>query len=293
MSYLAKQHLNHGQFGCLVINEETGHCLGGFGANYYRPWVFPLYTPNGLTVLQEFPYDHPFHNGFWVAQGPIMCTDSQGNRRETNLWPSPPMRIANEPIFENMGRMEVSEPQIDQLESGVRFKLSVPWRDQNEVPILDEVRTVDLYSVSDATICDMTSEKIANYGSLDYLQSKFGSIGIRVEPRLLPDFGGEIIADGGRRGTADVAIDQECDYVAYENSLPSGARFGVLMTSLDEPRIQRGPWFVRDYGMAMYNVNRNQPLHTPEGESWSVALRVVAYDEVLTEERGQRWIKLP
>lgn len=40
----------------------------------------------------------------------------------------------------------------------------------------------------------------------------------------------------------------------------------------------------------MYNVNRNQPLHTAEGESWSVALRVVAYDDALTEERAQRWI---
>lgn len=108
------------------------------------------------------------------------------------------MRIANEPLFEHMGRMEVSEPQIEQLESGIRFKLSVLWRDQNEVPILDEVRVVDLYSVDDATVCDMTSEEIGNYGSLDYLQSKFGSIGIRVEPRLLPDFGGEIIADGER-----------------------------------------------------------------------------------------------
>ena len=36
----------------------------------------------------------------------------------------------------------------------------------------------------------MTSEKIATYGAATYPQTKFGSIGIRVEPRLLPVMGG-------------------------------------------------------------------------------------------------------
>jgi len=286
MGYIAKQHLSHGQFGYLVVDEVSGRCLGGFGANYYRPWLFPLYSPNGQTVIQEFPYDHPFHNGFWVAQGPILFAD-----REVHFWPSPPMRKAGEALFANMGRMDCSTPpQVESLDNGVRFTLHSIWRDQYETPVLDEVRTVNLYMLEDAVVCDMTSVKQANYGALEYPQTKFGSIGIRVEPRLLPILGGQVIADGGRRGNAEIALDQPCDFVAYENDLPGSGRFGVLLTILDEPRPQRGPWFIRDYGLAYYNPTRTGCVSTPTGGSWQVSLRVVAYDGPLTDTRAQKWM---
>jgi hypothetical protein len=44
-------------------------------------------------------------------------------------------------------------------------------------------------------------------------ETQFGSIGIRVEPWRLFRLGGEILADGGRRGNAKIAIDQECQMV--------------------------------------------------------------------------------
>lgn len=285
-TYTAIQHLHHDQFGYLVVDPASGRCLGGVGANYYRPWVFPLYTPSGLTVIQEFPFDHPFHNGFWVAQGPIFLEG-----REVTFWPSPPMRQANEALFTHMGRMEtLGKPEIAAHENGIRFTLYVTWRDKQEQPVLDEVRTIDLYSVDDATVCDMVSRQTANYGALRYAETKFGSIGIRVEPRLLPLVGGEILADGGRRGNADIALDQECQYVAYENSLPGDQRFGVLLTSLDEPRPQTGPWFIRDYGLAYYSPTRNREITVAAKATWQVGLRVVAYDGALSEERAQRWL---
>src|SRR5688500_13898876 len=55
----------------MVVERATGRFLGAFGTSFYRSWVFPLYTPSGLTVLQEFAYDHPFHNGLFVAQHPV------------------------------------------------------------------------------------------------------------------------------------------------------------------------------------------------------------------------------
>ncbi|MEM7132121.1 MAG: DUF6807 family protein [Chloroflexota bacterium] len=285
MSFVAKKHVSHNQFGYMIVDESTGQCLGGFGANYYRPWVFPLYTPNGLTVLQEFPYDHPFHTAMWVAQGPI-CH----NGNESHFWPSPPMRIADEPLFENMGRMDVGDPEIIALEQGIRFRLNSIWRDKNGEAVLDEERTVELLSSNEGTVCNMWSKKTASYGALEYRQSKFGSVGVRVEPRLLPELGGVVLASDGRRGTAEVAIDQECTYVAYENSLPSGERFGLLMTILDreteQAGIKTGPWFVRDYGLAAYNATRHESIYSNMGESWTIGLRVAAYDGSMNNHRA-------
>ena len=58
----------------LVVETDTGRCLGGVGANFYRPLSFVI-TPAGHTVVQEFAFDHPFHNGIFVGQGPVQVGD--------------------------------------------------------------------------------------------------------------------------------------------------------------------------------------------------------------------------
>jgi len=63
----------------------------------------------------------------------------------------------------------------------------------------------------------MASLKTAAYGPAEFARSKFGSIGVRVEPRLLPALGGQVVSclDGNLRGgTADeVANAKQCDAV--------------------------------------------------------------------------------
>jgi hypothetical protein len=286
MKFIAQQHLHHDQFGFLVREEQGGRFLGGFGSNYYRPWVFPLYTPRGLTVIQEFPYDHPFHNGFWVAQGPVLF---QG--REVHFWPAPPERRPGEKLFAHMGRIEsLGLPEVNTHAQGVGFRLRACWRDSEGNPVLDEERSVDFFGLEDATICEMRSTQRAAYGALEYAPTKFGSIGVRVEPRLTPDLGGEVITSEGQRGNADVAIDQRCSYVAYENRLGAGDHWGILLAP---PHGEAAaPWFVRDYGLAFASPTRHESVTIGAGESWNVGLRAVAYDGPLTAERAQRWLSL-
>lgn len=281
MAYVAKQHLSHDQFGFVVQDEATGRWLGGVGANYFRSWVFPLYTPRGLTVLQEFPFDHPFHNGLWVAQGPIEFAGET-----VHFWPAPPERRPGETLFQHMGRIEtVGLPTVTPHERGVRFTLQAVWRTGTGAPVLDETRTVDLYEVDDATVCDVTTEQTASYGALHYAASKFGAVCVRTDPRLTPVVGAEVIADGGRRGKAEVALSQANGYVAYESQSSDG--FGLL---LSVPGAQPAEWFIRDYGLATYNPMFETPRDVAAGETLRVKLRVAAYDGPLTDARAQRWI---
>ena len=270
----------------LVVESNTRRCLGGVGANFYRPFVFPFYTPAGHTVVQEFAFDHPFHNGIFVGQGPV-----QVGEREAGFWASPPRRSWTDKVFEQLGRMDTQKDiNITPHPDGVRFVQNVVWRDENEEPLINEIRTVNLYALADATVCDMTSEKIAAYGAATYQQTKFGSIGIRVEPRLLPVMGGVVLADDGRSGGVDVVHEGESDFVAYQNVLTGHGGFGVFMSILNEG--VRGPWFIRDYGMALYNPTWTGSVSTPEGESWNVSLRVIAYDGELTPARAEKWCLL-
>jgi hypothetical protein len=271
----------------MVAECATGRWLGACGANFYRPWVFPLYTPRGLTVVREFPFDHPFHNGVFVGQQPVLVAGRTGN-----LWAAPPARSFDDKLSKDVGRVDLpkGQPEVEIAADGVRFTFRGVWRDEQERPVIDEVRTVAFRAVEDATICDVTSEKIATYGPAEYPRTKFGAVGARVETRLLPPLGGVILADAGRRGGAEVVHESESDFVAYENDLPGAGRVGLLMHILDEG--VRGPWFIRDYGMAMYNPTWAGPVFSGRGQSWTVSLRVVAYDGAATEERARTWLSV-
>jgi len=96
------------------------------------------------------------------------------------------------------------------------------------------------------------------------------------------------MADNNRQGNAEIVQEQHSDFVAYENDLSGHGRFGVLMTILNQGI--RGPWFIRDYGMALFNPTWRQTIQVPQGQSWSISLRVVAYDGQLTQERVSGWI---
>ncbi len=223
--------------------RQGDRVLGGFGSNYYRSWVFPLYAPSGRTVLDAFPVDHPFHNGIFVAQYPVRC----GNR-EGNFWVTPPRRSADDPVYTKIGRCDAQgEPVV----SGSRLTLRSVWRDENEQPLLDEERIIEFGATASATVCEVTTRKIAAYGPVEFPATKYGGIGARIEPRLLP-------ALGGRIETADRRV-------TYRQK-----DWGVVLEA-------DGPWLVREYGMCLYNPTLNRRVDLAAGESWSGRLRVEAF----------------
>jgi hypothetical protein len=275
----------------MVQDVASGCFLGAFGTNFWRSWVYPLYTPSGRTVVENFPFDHPFHNGVFDGQNPVKVGD-----REGNFWAFPVKRSHDDHIMTKMGRMDPQgEPAAEVTATGVRFILNSIWRDEHEQPLIDEQRTVTFQALADATICDMVSRKTAAYGAAEFSKTKFGSLGARVEPRLLPPLGGHVIGcvDGElRRGTADeVANGKACDAVAYESNVPGIGVYGICLMIRDNSASpdRRGPWFIRDYGMAMFNATQNGPIAVPAGGHWTAALRVVAYDGALTAERLAAW----
>jgi hypothetical protein len=275
----------------MVRGGSTARYLGAFGTNYWRSYVYPLYSPAGQTVVREFPFDHPFHTGVFVAQNPVKV-----GGREGNFWGLPIKRTPDDHLMLRIGRMDPQgEPAAEVLDDGVRFVLRSVWRDEHEEPLIDEQRTVTLRALPDATVCDMVSRKTAAYGAAEFSRTKFGSIGMRVEPRLLPPLGGRIIGclDGQlQRGSADeVANARACDAVAYEADVPGIGIFGVCMMIIENSASEnrRGPWFIRDYGQAMFNAVQDESIHISEGARWTIALRVVAYDGPLTAERLGAW----
>ena len=275
----------------LVVDDASGRVLGGFGTSFHRSWVYPLYAPNGATVLREFPFDHPFHTGAFVAQHPVRLGD-----REANYWALPVPRSADDAIMVNVGRMDPQGPPEVLCDfSGATFTLRSVWRDEGDHTLLDETRTVGFVGLPDATICEMTCELTASYGPAELPRTKYGTMGIRVDERLLPALGGEVVAVSVgelRRGDSETAAHgKECDLVAYENEPPGLERYGVAMRIVRNSASpeRTGPWFVRDYGLMLFNPTTHAGITLGEGESWTGAVRIIAYDGALDAVRADAW----
>ena len=280
--------------GNMVMETASGRLLGGVGHNDLRSWCYPLNTPRGLGVTQEYAFDHAFHNGVFVAQARVV----RGGVL-SNFWVvHPDWRSPDSHVYNHLGQIRYRErADITPLESGFRFTYHSTWNGCDGAPVLDEVRHFDLYAAADATICDLISRKTAAYGELRFEANKHGSLGVRVQPQLLPPFGGEMVAGTGtgteiHRGLADeVAFGKERDFVAYEAEPAGLGRFGVCLLVLDNTASDRrtGPWFVRDYGMAMFNATMDDDVLVAEGDAWETALRVAAYDGAVSVERARTW----
>lgn len=232
--------------GVLVLDGVR--CVAGIGHHWYRPWLYPLFTPAGRQVLREFPFDHPFHNGCFVAQHPVRFAGG-----EANFWAVPPQRAPQDDLFADVGRVEVASLAFPVLRC--------IWRAPDGRPVLEEERRFEIEVRGDATVCAVTSSKTASFGDLEFPATKFGGIAVRVDPQLLPAAGARMVGEH----------DAAAPFVAYENG-----RFGLALTAED-----RGPWFLRDYGLAAWNPTWKSALSLPRGETWTLRLTLVAYDGAL------------
>lgn len=297
--YELRQMIRQEFFGHLLVEKVTNRLLGGIGNNAHRAWVFPFNTPRGLGTVQEHAFDHPFHNALFVGQGNVLFED-----RVTNFWaPAPDWRHAGNPVFERIGHLRYSKPdRIEPTQRGVRVSYDTIWNDEDGRPVLDERRTYELFEAQEgdsggATLCDITTRKTAAYGPLVFEATKFGSIGARVQPQLLPPMGGQIVAGDGEethRGLADeVATGKPCDFVAYEAEPVGLHRFGLCLMVMDNSASadRRGPWFLRDYGMAMFSATPpgGEPIRLAPGETWTATLRAAAYDGPIDAGRAKAW----
>ena len=215
----------------------------------------------------------------------------------SNFWVvHPDWRSPDSHVYNHLGQIRYRQrADITPLETGFRFTYRSTWEGCDGAPVLDEVRHFDLYAAADVTICDLVSRKTAAYGELRFEANKHGSIGVRVQPQLLPPFGGEMVAGTGaelQRGLAsEVAFGKERDFVAYEAEPAGLGRFGVCLLVLNNTASARrtGPWFVRDYGMAMFNATMDDDVTVAEGTTWESALRVAAYDGAVSVDRVRSW----
>jgi hypothetical protein len=224
--------------------------LGGYSANDLRSYVFPLYTPQGMLVLQEAPPDHPHHQ-LWNA-------GSFGRARHSQ-------RAV--PAFDAL------QPQLSP--SGVDFVHQVQWQTEEGTLLLSEERRITLRAHAECTQIVWRStfshpDKQTHLG-----QTKESGIGLRVPPHWESSFGGQIRNAHGNQGEAAV-FDKLSPWLNIEGqTLGDGVAGVVFLPASPEASY---PWFTRDYGCHVYNPARFGAVDLAPAQSLTWSVSVLAYD---------------
>jgi hypothetical protein len=206
-----------------------------------KPYLWPLFAPNGTAVTRAWPMqpagpggstDHVHQKSLWFAHGEVMPE----GQKAVDFW------------GEDKGHGVIVCTQERALQN--RLVTKNEWRDASGRKLLDEERTIELFSLPDASLLVFEIDLCAGERSITFGDTKEGSFGVRVHDDIRQ-------SKGGRIENADAQIGETncwgrasawCDY----SGTVDGKTGGVAI--LDDPA-NRYPasWHVRGYGLMAAN----------------------------------------
>gem|GEM_PF-627696 len=271
--------------GWMLFNEHRLSNVVGVGNHWYRPWSYPLFTPAGHQVLQEFPFDHPFHNGCFVGLHPVIHKDIRHN-----FWTTPPQRTLQDPMLENLGRV-ILQP-CSEFNNGVlsaSAKFLFHWRGANGVVLLAEGGEYQVVTEGESNQMSIKCQFLAKQ-DVEIPASKFAGIGIRVAPELTQPCSARV---GSLAESASPLISipkmRKCGLListSIEN-LHGHSKPGIWLETASRSRgygvvvhaqMPTAPWFARGYGLVLHNPIQDQGLRLNAGESFVWSVTLTAYD---------------
>ena len=276
--------------GWMAYDESASRCIAGFGWNWCRPWIYPLYTPAGRQVLQEFPFDHPFHNGCFTGIHPVIHGD-----RSHNFWATPPQRSVEDSLLQNLGRVTLSAPpELSVVRDELHALLQLEWTGCHGEPLLYERRSLRIQSGGIANQIHIHCHLTACV-ALTLPRTKFAGVGVRLDPALSALGEGRYAQVWGLRkndlqaveawvSSAKSVLDvsacdatmlhgQALEAACFESAKREGG-YGLLIHEVF-PKV---PWFVRDYGLVLLNALQMRDEVLSGGDSFTWTATLAAYD---------------
>lgn len=254
--------------------QADDRLLAAYNTNNLRAYLFPLYTPAGMLVLQEAPPDHPHHQGLWCG------LEIDGH----DLWNAGSF---GKPPHQQTSAQSLTEIDATITDSGVTLAHTLHWSTVDGRSLLYEARTIQVTAHADFTLVHWHStfshpDKPTTLG-----QTKEAGIAIRVPPHWETAFGGVIRNAHGAIGEA-ATFDQPSPWVNVEGTVVGDTRAGIVLATGSGS--EACPWFTRDYGIQVYNPARHHAFRLGAEEQLTWAVNVLAYDGTRSVEEINGWV---
>jgi hypothetical protein len=229
-----------------------------------KPYFWPLHCPSGGELTRPYPMgpldkgekaDHPHHRSAWFCHGDVIPVGMELKHKVRNVtgvdfWAE----------GKNQGRIVCTHVGPVKQEKGHAWVVTRnEWRTAGGVKVLDETRTIHLYTLAGGWLLVLDSDLAATVVPIVFGDTKEGSMGIRVRDVMRADKKGTLTNAEGKSGEGKAPLNADrrgcwglvsawCDY-----SGPVGEKTAGIAVLADPRNSVPTAWHARNYGLLAAN----------------------------------------
>lgn len=266
--------------------KRDGRPIAALSQNAYRAYIYPLFTPSGVSVTAESPIDHPHHNSVTIGADHFDCLFVyDGHRTERGTYNF----YVNE-TFQGRGTGRIAAVSVDSEEMSedilrivqrLEWQGPIEWGAPERRVLAVETRTIEISTTDRANVLDIRSRLEPTEWDIVIGPTRHAYFTVRMADGLRVVDGGRIVdADG--RGTVEAINDNMAAWVDMSAVGPHGHEVGVAVIA--HPRLKPAAWYAHDWGSVALNPFLHEERSIQRGRALELRVTVVAHDGPLSHD---------
>ena len=260
--------------------KRDGRPIAALSQNAYRAYIYPLFTPSGVSVTAESPIDHPHHNSVTVGADHFDCLFVyDGHRTERGTYNF----YVNE-TFQGRATGRIASVSVDSEEVSddtlrivqhLEWQGPIEWGAPDRRVLANETRTIDVRTTEESNILDIRSRLEPTEWDIIIGPTRHAYFTVRMADGLRVVDGGRI-ADSDERSTVQEINSNDAVWVAMSATGPHGREVGVTVVA-HSSNLPTG-WYAHEWGTVAVNPFLHQEQSIKYGEVLELGVTVVAHD---------------
>lgn len=257
-----------------------GRAITALSENAYRAYLYPVFTPSGVSVTAESPIDHPHHNSVTVGTDHFDCLFVyDGDRIERGTYNfyvndtfqgRTPGRIT--PVSHESDEVSDSHLRIVQH---LEWQGPIEWGAPDRRVLARETRTIDIRPGERSNVVDIHCHLEPTDWDIVIGPTRHAYFTVRMADGLRVVDGGTI-ADADGRSNVKLINDHFAEWVDLTANGPHGHEVGV--TVIPHPSAHDIAWYAHDWGSIAANPFLRYQACLSKGEHLELGITLIAHD---------------
>ena len=260
-----------------------GKPIAAFTQGKFRPYIHPVWTPDGIVVTAEGPVDHPHHSGIWCAADHVASLHDgpDGIERYDYCFYVNEVFQGRAPGSIRMSGIQLQAASHDQptIRQEMQWVSPREWGVPDGRIVMLETRTTTISCVDQAYVFDITSKLRAGESPVEIGPTRHAYFNARVCDALALSDDCLPIDDRDRRGAAAIGK-HDLGWVDFCGDVGKDTIAGLA--TIPPPKTMRD-WFVADWGVASVGPFRHDKAHVAHDATLLLQCRFIAHDGPLQE----------